>query len=281
MKWARAKTIFIIIFLFVNIFLYAIYRMNSDEGKAIDVDSVTAVLSNYGISANTGEFQSLPSQVAQFEAKQLQSAEDFAESFFNQAAKKESGKYVAGTETATFTEKGINYKNSSPDSRGFNGINKHNAPSRILGYLEKRGIQKNSLIAERVSASGSDSFTVTFNYSFNGKKILNHTLFATAGNKGITEIKGPLLTFNEIKKGIYHTVSWPSALLDFISFYGSTLFPEPSEIKSVNVGYYVSTDSESLSAYAIPAYNVTLADGRVFYLDGRTNIEPEFILLNK
>lgn len=281
MKWAKAKTIFIIIFLFVNMFLFAIYRMNSEEGKTVDPESIGIILKNHGITADTKSFEKLKKDMPQFEVKQLQSDKEFIKSFFTTEVKSEDGAYISATETATFTENGISYKNTSPSLKGFSGINKHNAPSKVIKHLEKKGLDKKTLSPERVTENTDGSFTVSLSYYFLSEKILNNSLYITANNNGITEIKGPLLIFEEVKNGFYQTASWETALIDFVAAHGAEHFKGNHKLSSLKCGYFVSTDSASLSTYALPAYKLSFDDGRCFYIDGRANIEPEFILLGK
>lgn len=277
MKWSRAKTIFIYIFIFVNIFLFAVYKMNSSEGKQINTQNVIAVLKNYGISANSRVFNSLPGQVKQVEAINISSEEKFLKALMGKEYKSEKGIVTYEGKTLDITSSFAEYINSSPKDRKFSGVNKHNASGKVISYLSKTGVNKKTLYAERVSNS-KDKFGVVAGYEFDGKKIFTKPLLVTASKSGVEKIYGPFLTFAEIEKRYYNTISSESALIDYLSFYGNN-YKTAVELTAVNNGYYIPMNQGSVSSYAIPAYEFVFSNNETVYLDAREDIEPEFRLL--
>ncbi len=277
MKWSRAKTIFIYIFIFVNIFLFTVYKMNSSEGKQISTENVIAVLINYNISAEPAVFESLPKKVKQVEAINISSDEDFLKNLMGKEYKSEKGIVTSEGKTLDITSFYAEYINGSPKDRKFSGINKHNAPGKVISYLSKTGVNKKNLYAERVSNS-KDKFGVVAGYEYDGKKIFTKPLLVTASKSGVEKIYGPFLTFIEIEKRYYNTISGESALIDYLSFYGSG-YKTPVELTNVNNGYYIPMNQGSVSSYAIPAYEFVFSNNETIYLDAREDIEPEFRLL--
>ena len=77
MKWAKAKTILICIFIVVNVFLFIIYKMNSATVRKADMNNVISVLESYNISADGNIFKSLPKKMKQAEVKSVTADKEF------------------------------------------------------------------------------------------------------------------------------------------------------------------------------------------------------------
>lgn len=277
MKWSRAKTIFIYIFIFVNIFLFAVYKMNSSEGKQINTANVIAVLNNYNISVKADVFNNLPKNVKQVEAINIAGEESFIKEIMGKEYNSANGVVTADTKTLNLNSFFTEYINTSPRDKKFSGINKHNASGKVIAYLSKAGINKKNIYTERVNNSG-DKFGIITGYEYDGKKIFNGQLLVTASKKGVEKIYGPFLTFTEIEKRYYSIISSETALIDYLSFYGGS-YTKKVQITGINNGYFIPQNQGSVSSYAIPAYEIVFSDNKTVYLDAREDIEPEFRLL--
>lgn len=280
MKWSRAKTIFIYIFIFVNIFLFTVYRMNSSEGKQINIQNVVAVLEGYDISVKPELFVSLPQRIKQVEAINISEDEELLKALMGKEYTEENGIIASGSKRLDISSSSAVYTNSAPEDRRFSGINRHNASGRVTDFLSKAGIGKKYISPERVTSSEDNKFGITIGYEYDGNKIFTNRLLVTANEKGIEKITGPFLSFAEIENRYYNTISSENAFMDYLSFYGQG-YTEKTEILEISCGYYISLEQGSVSSYAIPAYEFVFSNNKTIYLDAREDIEPEFKLLSE
>lgn len=280
MKWARAKTIFIYIFIFVNIFLFVVYRMNSSEGKQISTRNVISVLKGYNILAEGEVFEKLPVRMKQVEALSIAADEAFLKSLMGKKYENNNGVITSGTKALTSEAGNSLFTDSSPENRKFSGINKHNASGKIIDFLASLGVNKKNLRAESITESKDGKFGVVIGYAYEKQKVFSNGLFSMASEKGVEKISGPFLEFKELENRYYYTLSPEEVLIDYLSLSGN-ISAEQAELSEVNCGYFVSGDGESVSSYAIPAYEFVFSGNKTLYLDARQNIEPEFKLLSR
>ena len=280
MKWSKAKTIFIWIFIFVNIFLFTIYKMNSHKGIQIDEQNAGKILAGFGIKADFSSFSSLPGVMAQIEVVNRISEKDFVGGFFeNDYNENPDGSLSSDKEKASVDGMTFEYSNSEPSLKGFAGINHINASGKVISYLAGKGMHSNILNAKSVSENKDGSLTVTVGYKYKDYQVLDSEMFVTANKSGVLSVGGKVLDFVEIRNQHYNTIGGVEAFIEYLSGYGSMLKKE-KEISYFEYGYYVSEQPGSVSSYAIPAYEVKFTDGSVIYIDGRVDILPEYRVLN-
>ena len=279
MKWGTAKTILIYIFVIVNIFLFTIYKLNTSRERTSSFENVATVLKNYGISADKDAFTSLPEKTDRLEAVNRVANQDFAKNFFEKTPVKDNrDNYHTKNEKLIINGISFEYSNSAPNLSEFSGITKRNAASKTIKYLKKRGGIESRMKADGITSGKDGSFTVDIIYNYKGIPVFSGNIKVRANNKGVLSVKGKILEFNGIKNRYYNTVSGQAAFIDYLSYYGKYIEKE-KKIKNFRYGYYISPEPESVSSYAIPAYEAEFTDGSLVYIDGRVDIESEFRLL--
>lgn len=278
MKWAKAKTILICIFIVVNVFLFIIYKMNSATVRKADMNNVISVLESYNISADGNIFKSLPKKMKQAEVKSVTADKEFLNKLLGNEMVSDKNNFVSGTKKYSYSGGISQYLDTEPDNDSFKGITKHNAPGKFSEYLNSLGINKSNLNTERITQTENGVLGAEISYVFDNKEIFGNRIVISAKDKGVVSFSGPMFEISEIKKGTYVTVPCESVLIDYLSFYGEK-YKEPVTLTGVKGGYFVSNNTESVSSYAIPAYKYTFSDNKTVYLDARENIEAEFRVL--
>ncbi len=278
MNFARAKTILIFIFIFVNIFLLVIYNFLILDHKTIDEKTLMTVLNNNNITVDLSVISNEEVTVPGVEV--INTGND-RENFLNSVLGK---KYVKIDENTFNSEKmSVIFSSSlieitAKDNKDkkYKDINELNAGNKVINTLSKMDFDKSHLNVFNVIKNPKGDFYITVNYSYNNLPVFNHRLNVFADQSGIKSIKGNVLSFKELKNHSYDLISVSEVLLDFINQKGDDLNDEETSIVDVKRGYFLNSGELSISAYAIPSYEIKLKDGRLFYFDARKDIDPAF-----
>lgn len=281
MNFARAKTILICIFIFVNIFLLVIYHLffqTEREVKAEDVVKILA-LNNIKIEKelieNSGKTLS-GVEIINSAANEKSLAKLFLGKEFNNPR---SHYYTKDGETLSIIDLVVDYKVVDPKDKGYKDVSNLSAGNKTVKTLGKKGFDKDVITVSNVSDSGNNSYFVTLSYKFEDYPVFNNHIYATVTDKGISTVKGTVITFKKLKDVEYDITPASNILLEL---------PLNNELKSeienptvtkINLGYYLPMGKTEASIYAIPAYEITLNNKKIYYYDARESINSESILL--
>lgn len=280
MNFARAKTILIVIFIFVNIFLLVINNLFYQSETSVSEEKVIQILLNNGIKIKN-DIKNFPDTLSGVEIENLAANEEKLASIFlgKNYTYKKSHSYKNENESLSILDLSIEYKVLTPKEKGYKDITILNAGNKILKTLNKKGFDKSVMEASNISESSDNSYFVTLSYTYKGVPVFNNNLYATASKSGIKTIKGTVISFKELKNTKYNITPATNILLEL---------PLNSDLKSefknpvvtdIRLGYYLPLGKTEASIYAIPAYEIEIDDKKIYYYDARVNISADAVLL--
>ena len=281
MKFARAKTILIFIFVFVNIFLLLVYKFFILNKKTVDNKTLLTVLSNNRIYISEELLSSKTVTLKGVEFKNLvNDKKGLVTNFFDGKYTEVSPTNYKNTESEiVITNSSVDFTINNPKEKKFKDISELNAGSKVINHLTKYGFEKSSLEVYNVTKNPNNDFYVTLAYKYDDIPVFNYNLYATANTKGLKNIKGPVITFSKIKNQKYTILPMADILLEFINNNDVATTTEDIHITSVNCGYYLPINETEVSTYAIPAYEIKTESGKIYYYDARPDVESEFRFL--
>ncbi len=280
MNFSRAKTILIIIFIFVNIFLLVIHNLFYQNETAVNKDKTIEILLNNGIKIKN-DIKNFPDTLFGVEIENLSANEEKLASLFlgkNYTTEK-THTYKNEKETLSISDLAIEYKVSEPKEKGYKDITILNAGNKILKTLNKKGLDKSVMEASNISESSNNSFFVTLSYNYKGIPVFNNNLYATASKEGLKTVKGTVISFKELKNTEYDITPATNILLELpLNSDLKSEFKEPI-VTDIRLGYYLPLGKTEASIYAIPAYEIEINDKKIYYYDARVNINADAVLL--
>lgn len=280
MNFARAKTILIFIFLFVNIFLIVVYNLFFQKVNTVDIDVAIDILKNNNITVEKSLVKHFESSMQGAEVYNVSTDKEKTATMFlgeNYTSPRENY-YTKEGESLLISDTSVDYKVFDAKDKSFNKITHLNAGNKTLKALNKKGIGKSVLQVLNITDNGEKNFFVTFMYAYNDYPVFNSNLYATVTDKGITSIKGTVLSFEKIKEK-YNLTPPSNILLELVSNNELKSEFQSVQITGLRLGYYLPLGKSETSTYAIPSYEIEVNDCKVFYYDARENITPDVVLL--
>lgn len=281
MNFARAKTILIFIFIFVNIFLLLIYNLFILDEKKIDNETLFQVLLNNNVVVNEGIIKEQKKVLPGVEVINLVNDSDkLALSFLGKEYKKESDTlYKTQKASLSISKQLIEFNILNPSDKKYNDISILNAGNKIINTLSKYGMDKSNISVYNAGEGSKDDFYIEVAYNYGDTPVFNHSLYAVADKKGLKSLKGTVISFNEIKNQQYNIITVSDVLLDFIDNIDVKNADGKTVITDVKLGYYFSVNELEVSTYAIPAYEIKLENGKLYYYDAREYVDASFKFL--
>ncbi len=281
MNFKRAKTILIIIFLFVNIFLILINNLFYETNITIDTKTVSDILLKSGITLNEDIIKEYPESIPGVEIENIAADEPrLATLFLGKKYNNPKEHYFTGEGTSlSVSDLSVDYKVVEPDDKSFRDISALNAGNKALKKLNKKGIGESVLEVLNISDNGNDNYFVTLSYKFEEYPVFNNHLYLTVTNRGIASVKGTVIDFNKIKGADYKIIPASNILLELPSNPDLKNVDENPEITGIRLGYFLPMGKGEASIYAIPAYEIEISNKKIYYYDARENISSDVILL--
>ena len=243
--------------------------------------TLVQVLANNNIAINEAIIESSKDSLPGIEAFNRINNKDIIASDFLGKSYQDAGDGVYKNETATLklTSLSADLTVTSPKDKKYNDLNKLNAGHKIINTLSKYNFEKDTLNVYSVDENSNGNFYASISYSYDSTPVFNHNLTAVADKNGLKSLKGSVMSFVEIKNQEYSIISTADVLLEFIKNKDVTDSKEKTVITGVRLGYYLPTEEFEVSIYAIPAYEIKLENGKLYYYDARTNVDAAFKLL--
>lgn len=280
MNFSRAKTILIIIFIFVNIFLLAIYNLFYQNETAVDKEKTIQILLNNGIKIKN-DIKNFPDVLPGVEIENSAANEEKLASIFlgKKYVSEKKHTYKNEKESLIISDLSIEYKVSEPEDKSYKDITILNAGNKILKTLNKKGLDKSVMEASNISEASENSFFVTLSYNYKGVPVFNNNLYATASKEGLKTVKGTVISFKELKNTEYNITPATNILLELpLNSDLKSEFKNPV-ITDIRLGYYLPLGKTEASIYAIPAFEIEIDDKKIYYYDARVNINQDAVLL--
>ena len=282
MNWAKAKTILIIVFLLLNVFLFMIYSSILKSNSETDVRQLTQVLEKNNITLPQNRLKKTPARLRSVELLNLAGdnqncAKNFLKDGYTAVSETE---YKKGSQTLLINRSTVEFIDSNPQDPSYQGISEEKAEKKISRELNQLGIPEDTLECVRKFRNTSGHLVLMYNLKYGDFSVFNSALQVIVCPSGITNIKGVLLAVNETNplEMQYDILNAQHILLELLNN------PElddstPQEILEVNLGYYIPKNDFVMSADAIPAYQIMLANGKIYYYDARTSVPNTVRLL--
>ena len=266
MLWNRAKTILIVAFFLINLFLlnYLLADRFQDNSKALQ--DLTALLADNGIHLRVDKMPADPDELRVPELSSLMISESLANQLMKNPVAVENGFENQEQTCLLELRDGVfYYRNDAPLESGFSNVNTENAVTKIRPYLDKLGVGH---LAYAVSASqiGEDT-VVEYAYRIGDYKLFASRFSVTVTKNGIKQIKGFLGTENH-DNGFDYRLSG----LDTVLFGMAQNKLEGVEITHIELGYYLINYRDALISQAIPVYHLRTSRGE-YILDARDGVE--------
>ncbi len=266
MLWNRAKTILIVVFFLINLFLlnYLLADNFQDNSKALQ--DLTAVLSGNGIHLRVDNMPVILEELHVPELSPLVIDESLANKLIQNPIPAENGFSNQDNSCRLELRDGLFfYRNESPGEAGFYNVNQDNAVSKIRPYLDDLGVG-HLAYAVSVSQIGGDT-VVEYAYRIGEYKLFDSHFFVTVTPNGIKQIKGFLGTENQNKGFPYQLSQLETVLLSLAQNNLGDL-----EITHIELGYYLINYQDALVSQAIPAYRLRTSRGE-YLLDARDGVQ--------
>lgn len=266
MLWSRAKTILIVAFLLINIFLlsYMFGGNYSDNTRAM-LD-LTAVLSESGINLRVDHMPQGLKNLHVPELSPLVIDENLANKLMKAPVATETGFTNQDATCRLESKDGLFfYRNEAPSESGFHHVKQSNAVSKIQPYLDKLGVG-NLTYAVSVSQIGEDT-VVEYAYRIGDYKLFGSRFSVTVTKQGIKQIKGFLGTVDG-DSGFSYQLSQLRTVL--FSLAQNNL--KDMEITHIELGYHLINYRDALVSQAIPVYRLRTSRGE-YILDARDGVE--------
>ncbi|MBU5450952.1 hypothetical protein [Acetivibrio sp. MSJd-27] len=282
MNWAKAKTILIIVFLLLNVFLFLTYSSILKSKSETDVKQLTQVLEKHNMNLAQNALKKTPVKLHSVELLNLAGdnkscAENFLKDGYTTVNERE---FKKGSQTLLINRSEVEYIDSDPQDFSYQDISEERAEKKVSKELTRLGIPEDTLQCVRRFHNSSDHLVLVYNLKYGDFSVFNSAVQVIVCQTGITSIKGVLLAVNETNPldMQYEILNSQNILLELLSN------PElndqtPQEILEVNLGYYIPKNDFVMSADAIPAYQIMLGNGKVYYYDARVSVPNTVRLL--
>ncbi len=257
MEWGKIKTIFILIFVVVNLFLFVMFFKSEYVDNTLGdelIENTLTILEQNNVIADKSVMPKIHNNVRICTVEnRYSSVDDMLKS-----ARKISA------------QNGVDYLNKNHTE--INGIsfvctiNQNVEVSNIVKYTKKE-IEKTGLLEEINYTVDEKDGCIYFYLKFEDKVFYDSYLRVKTTNKGIQEISG----FNWLGDAVYEggiseTVSPVEILINFAL---SEEFDKKVELKGVKSGYYIGERGETVRVTASPVWEIATSDNQVFYYDMR------------
>lgn len=269
MNWSKAKTILIIFFLFVDIFLAAnVFPGNTAKiANEETVNSTVEVLKDRGIIISPETAVQKKKNYKYIEANNaIESYDEFAKKTVGNAAKCTDGNsYEGGGGKISFNGDAFVFIPRETAENGGIGTASEaqsiakKALTNLLPSLEK---------AEISSEIIPDGYRVTFTNNADGMTFFNSRVSVDVCMKKVKTVSGSWFYKTEATGKDNSVKSITSALIECIPLLSSD---KNTEITSIDLGYTLFEENTyHKSAVLIPVWQMTAADGRQIYIDARS-----------
>lgn len=264
MNFGRAKTILIILFAIVNIFLASYIFVTSTDNTTPNSKTVSDTIEilksrNVYLADNI----------------KLTTSENI--NFLNLKGITSDEKVIASKLLGEFTVNGSTYKSdfgdltinngefvlNCKDNHTFYEINDKSVEKYAIKFLKDREIDLTSLKAIKTEREDGN-YKVTFAHYFLDKPIFNLNTYVYVSGGGVYMIKGSIFNLESISPAS-NTNNPINVLLNFSANKNTN---EKFTIVSVNGGYFTENNpADFKSVSAIPCYEIVLSDGKRLYYD--------------
>ena len=195
MNWAKAKTILIIVFLLLNVFLFLTYSSILKSKSETDVKQLTQVLEKHNMNLAQNALKKTPVKLHSVELLNLAGdnkscAENFLKDGYTTVNERE---FKKGSQTLLINRSEVEYIDSDPQDFSYQDISEERAEKKVSKELTRLGIPEDTLQCVRRFHNSSDHLVLVYNLKYGDFSVFNSAVQVIVCQTGITSIKGVLL----------------------------------------------------------------------------------------
>lgn len=266
MLWNRAKTILIVVFFFINLFLLNFLLADRHQDNSQVIGDLTAVLSKNEIHLQVDNLPRVEQEMKVPELAPLVIDETLAKKLISKPVFKNDGYTAQDGSSRLESENGIFFfRDASPDLGSFRGIQIENAAAKIQPYLDDLGVGQYVYAIDAFQIE--DDVVVEYAYRIGNYKLFDSHFSVTVTKDGVKQIKGFLGTPDQENGFSYQLSQLETVLLSMAQNHLRGI-----EITNIELGYYLINYQDALVSQAIPAYRLRTSWGE-YILDARDGVE--------
>lgn len=279
MNIGKVKTVFIVLFLIINIFLiYVSIDLKSENLKITqkEIETTKNVLKNYNVTMNENIIDSVYYNLNYVNiVNPVANKKDFAYTLTGSSF---------GSATNFNGKKGIlSFKDNEfsffPKSKGkkiSSALPSQSAASKVLKTLSKYGL-KTGYLKWQGSFLKDKFYEISFLTSYQGYEFFNSELKVLADKDGVYSVSGKYFEIT----GITKAENLKSPLEILINFAVSNKDFQNIHINNIQQGYFVNANSDNFTSLtANPCYKITLKNGNTVFYDAIEGNLIEYINYN-
>ena len=267
MNFSKAKSLFIALFVILDIFLFIFYINNS---SIISVDSsanyqkVIKILGNKSILVDASA-NKIISQTRLYNLSLLNPSADkdsFLSSVLGNYTKKDENTFVS--EKGIIVFKGNEFMFYPKQKEKINSLlPSAKTAETLLKTLETYGFDTSFLKWYTTMEEKKGFYKITYNQIFYEKELFNSNVSIYATENGISHLKGCLYSPFSVSSEIKNLKSKEEILIRFSNLFSSE---KKIIITKINNGYYISKD-DFKTLTAIPSLEISTKNGDIYYFD--------------
>ncbi len=286
MNWDRVITIFIVIFLFINILFYGAYQLKKKDEYTLSKERIAQLIKVFNennlyledIITDYSPKEPLlvaPSDVNEEDIKKIASHLLDNDVDIKPIYTPEKIKYVSNNETITLDISGqlghIHYTSGGgryvPDTFSETDIVK-----TAKEFVKKLTINDTSFKLTYFHKQ-ENKYTIEFNEVYRGELIFNSCIHLIMTNKGIINAAYCKAMPLKMEGGKNEMVPFDHALYNFMNHIKDEQSEEEMRIMDVDIGYYVGIEElkNEHSCMAFPYYRIGLSNKEIYFINAYTN----------
>lgn len=269
MDFGRVKTILIVLFVFVNLFLiYNLINLSSDS-KTLDKASIETTISLLEKQQISIDKSLIPTRMEYMDylnlSNPLTTPDELAYRLLG-PAEKQNESFVSEKGTLLISNglflwepkaESISFRHPLPSSQ---------TASSVLDFLKRNGFPVKDFKWAGTLDNGNGNFEVSFQEIFQNQEIFDVKLTVSITKDTIESVHGKWFDIESIKNTGQELKSPLTVLMEF-----SSTVTEKTIITDFTPGYYTDTSSQNYKNLpGIPCWKITLKSGSVLYYDAVT-----------
>lgn len=274
MQWQKAKTILILAFLCINIFLlcYLLPTQQTESRQAFR--NLTDALAKNDIHLRMDALPKTETVVFVPEFSVPKLSQKQIEKLVDSPVATDNG-YESSDKTQKLELKSntIFYEDTAPSQKGFRRVSAKNVVSKLKPYLSALGVEE---YAYPVDISEiQDEIVVEYAYQTENRKLFDSHLRFTVGKDGIHRIAGHY-SVPDSENGFSYSLSQLKTILMSLA----QTEEQTVEIIDIEPGYYFISYTDALVSQAIPVYAIRTVRGNIL-MDARDGVETGERILSR
>lgn len=265
MNFGRAKTILIIIFAIVNLFLvgyifFTSYDITTPDN--ITVDKTISILEKRNVFLDKSVKLTRADNINYLNLKGITSDENVIASKLLDSYTKNGGKYSGDNGDLTITNGEFEW--NVKDSHTFKEFNEKSVVKYAEKFLKNHEIDMSDLKLESVSLKGGN-YEIEYHHYFFDKELFNvsTTVFVSGG--GVYKVIGRIFSLDSLSESEKFTNNPINVLLNYSAGKDKS---KKVEILAVNPGYYTENNPGEFKSLSVqPCFELVLKSGESLYFD--------------